>query len=175
MSNLGIDKNIVSLQSFSEIWNVEFEKEKKILQKLLKGFDIQIVHVGSTAIKGLSAKPIIDIALGVDSIETIKAVAEVLAQNGYYIKDHIEDRGFIFVAKENAPNSRTHHIHLSVVGDNTWNEQVYFKKYLLEHPKITIEYEKLKKDLAFKYAHDRTKYTAGKDAFIKSILKKVCQ
>ena len=172
MNNLGIDKNIVSLQSHNENWSAEFKKEKAILQGLLKGYEVQLAHVGSTAIKGLSAKPIIDVALGVDSVETIKAVAEVLAINGYYTKCNLADRGCIFIAKENMPNSRTHHIHLSIVGSARWNEQVYFKKYLLEHPEIIAEYENLKKDFATKHANNRTEYTSAKDVFIKSILEK---
>jgi GrpB-like predicted nucleotidyltransferase (UPF0157 family) len=171
-NTLGIDKYSVALQPHNENWIIEFEKEKAILQSILYNIDIEIAHVGSTAIKGLSAKPIIDIVLGVKNIEKIKAVAEVLEQNGYITKNHIDDRGVIFAAKENAPNCRTHHVHICVIGSQRWNEQVYFKMYLLEHPNIITEYENLKKGLAVKYFNNRTEYTAAKDSFIKSVLAK---
>ena len=68
---IGLDKNSVKVVPYDATWKDEFEKEKVILKNLLKDFDVRIEHVGSTSIPGLSAKPIIDIALGVKEEKTL--------------------------------------------------------------------------------------------------------
>ncbi len=168
---LGLDKNLVTVYPYDKTWPEEYEKEKNILKKILKGIDYKIEHVGSTSIPGLSAKPIIDIAIGGKDEKTVRDIAEALGNAGYDMLDSFETKGEI-LARKGTPECRTHYIHIQILGCEYWNEFVYFKRYMLDHEEAVLEYEKLKCELSVKYANERKKYTAAKNEFISSILEK---
>lgn len=168
---IGLNKNLVTVYPYDPTWADEYAKEEKILKQLLKDFDVRIEHVGSTSIPGLSAKPIIDIAIGSKTEEILFQVAKCLEDAGYDMLNAYEDRGEI-LARKGAPECRTHYIHIQLLGSEYWNEFVYFKKYLLDHPESVKEYQKLKEELSVKYADERKKYTAAKNEFITNILEK---
>lgn len=168
---VGLDRDKVVLFPYDEKWKKEYKKEKEILDSLLKGIEYRIEHVGSTSIEGLSAKPVIDIAIGTNDIETVIKIGDILANNGYDTENSLDTKGEIFAGK-GARDSRTHYIHIQKIGSTYWNNFIYFKKYLLEHPNLIKEYEALKKKLASVYFDDRKKYTAAKNEFISDILRK---
>lgn len=168
---VGLDRDKVLLQPYNEDWAKEYEKEKDLLVNILKGIKCQIEHVGSTSIKGLSAKPIIDIAIGTDDVETVIKIGDILAKQGYDVENQLETKGEIFVGKGET-TCRTHYIHIQEIGSTYWNNFMYFKTYLLNHPETVKEYEILKKELSVKYQDDRKKYTASKNEFISSVLEK---
>jgi len=166
---LGLNRELVKLYPYNPDWAEEYKKEEKILKEYLKDFDFLIEHVGSTSIPGLSAKPIIDIAIGVYDEEILLAIGEVLGNAGYDILNSIEEKGEI-LAQKGTPDCRTHHIHIQKIHSRYWDNFVYFKRYLLDHPEKVKEYEKLKTQLAEIYANDRKKYTASKNDFISAVL-----
>lgn len=168
---IGLNKNVVTVCPYDKSWPEEYEKEKKILENILKGFDFRIEHIGSTSIPGLSAKPIIDIAIAVKDEQTMIKIAEALGEAGYDMLNSLETKGEI-LARKGTPECRTHYIHIVKLGSVYWNEHIYFKQYLLDHEQTVREYEKLKCELSKKYANDRKKYTAAKDEFISAVLEK---
>ena len=168
---LGLSKSSVDVCPYDEQWVIEFEKEKRILLEILKNFNVQIEHVGSTSIPGLSAKPIIDIAIGVKDEKTLFKLESIMSNAGYDVLNDYETKGEI-LARKGSPERRTHYIHMQLIGSEYWDEFMYFKRYLLEHPKEIKKYENLKKELSKKYSQERKKYTAGKNEYISSILKK---
>lgn len=168
---LGLNKDSVKVFPYENAWAKEFEKEQKILKKLLTGFDIKIEHVGSTSIPGLSAKPIIDIAIGTKNENDLFLVAKKLEFERYDILDSFKEKGEI-LARKGSPECRTHYIHIELIGSEYWNEFIYFKQYLLDHPKCVKKYQRLKEKLSKKYAKDRKQYTASKNKFISKVLKK---
>ena len=168
---IGLHKSSVAVYPYDEEWPVEFEKEKKILEGILKDFDVQIEHVGSTSIPGLSAKPIIDIAIGVKDEKTLFEIEPVMAEAGYDILNDYETKGEI-LARKGPPECRTHYIHMQLIGSEYWDEFMYFRRYLLDHPEEIKRYEELKKELSVKYADERKKYTAGKNEYNSSIPEK---
>ena len=168
---LGLHKSLVTVYPYDKEWPNEYLKEKEILKGILKDFDYQIEHVGSTAIPGLSAKPIIDIAIGVKDEQTMLEMEKVLGNAGYDMLNSLETKGEI-LARKGAPECRTHYIHIQKLKSEYWNEFVYFKQYMLDHPEAVEEYQKLKCELSVKYADERKKYTAAKNEFISSVLEK---
>lgn len=168
---IGLNKNLVTIYPYDPTWVMEYEKEEKILKKHLNGLDVKIEHVGSTSIPGLSAKPIIDIAIGVKTEDELFEVAKRLEKVGYDILNSYEDKGEI-LARKGDFECRTHYIHIQMLGSEYWNEFIYFKRYLLDHPESVKEYQKLKEELSVKYADERKKYTASKKEFISEILEK---
>ena len=167
---LGLHKDKVSLVSHSSNWHTEFEQEKEKLQTILGNIALAIEHIGSTSIPGLSAKPILDIAVAVENIEALKSVIPILTEAEYDILDSIETKGEV-LARKGTPDNRTHYIHVEIFGDTYWNDHIMFRDFLLKHKEYIEEYERLKKDLAKQYSDDRKKYTAAKNEFIQNVLK----
>lgn len=167
---IGLHKSLVTVYPYDETWPMEYKKEEKILREHLIGLDIGIEHVGSTSIPGLSAKPIIDVAIGAKNEEDLFEVAKRLENAGYNLLNSYEEKGEV-LARKGAPECRTHYIHIQLLGSEYWNEFMYFKRYMLDHPESVKEYQKLKEELSVKYADERKKYTASKNEFISNILK----
>jgi len=168
---MALKRGIVELNDFNEIWSSEYKKEEKLLKEVLGDRIIEIHHVGSTAIKGLKAKPIIDILIAIESLNKIEEIEKILKNYDYSNRGHqgVEDRYFFAKGPE---DSRTHYIHFVEKNNKTYFNLVYFKRYLLDYPEYIEKYCKLKQDLALKYSEERSKYTAGKNEFITSIIEK---
>lgn len=168
---MALKRGIVELNDFNDMWNEEYKKEEKLLKEVLGDMIIEIHHVGSTAIKGLKAKPIIDILIAIENLNNIEEIENILKDYDYSNRGHqgVEDRYFFAKGPE---DSRTHYIHFVEKNNNTYYNLVYFKRYLLDHIEYIKEYCTLKQNLAIKYPEERSKYTAGKNEFITSVIEK---
>ena len=167
---MALQRVIVELDNFNEEWAFEYELEAKLLKEVLGDRLLEIHHVGSTSIKGLKAKPVIDILIAIESLENISEIEELLKDYDYSNRGHqgVEDRYFFAKGPE---ESRTHYIHFVELKNNTYYNLVLFKKYLLEHEEYIQKYCELKQELAEKYPDERKKYTAGKSEFISNVIK----
>ncbi len=144
-------------------WADYYDEEVKILKRLLPS-DIEYYHIGSTAINGIMAKPIIDIILAVDSSEEIERAARILQENNYIVMSNSATR--ISLNKgytENGYREKVFHLHIRSKNDI---DEVFFRDYMNAHPDIAQEYEKLKLNLWKKYEHDRDAYTVAKTDFV---------
>ena len=166
---LGLNKDVVELVPYDKNWAKEFEKEKKKLKKILGSLALDIQHVGSTSIVGLSAKPIIDIAVAVENITVLSKLIGLLSKNGYDVKDSINELGEI-LARKGTPENRTHYIHIEVINSIFWKNHILFRDYLINHPEYIQKYELLKKEMVERYKNERKLYTASKNDFIKMVL-----
>ena len=165
---MGLKNNSVYLESNDEKWHNLFIKEKNILINIFNEDNYAIEHVGSTSIKGLLAKPIIDIVIGIDLFANFKKYLKDL-EKIYTIKNNI-DKKEILLIKENKKETFCL-IHVLEQNDDRYKNMIKFRNILNSNPKILKEYEKLKQDLAEKYPNDRQEYTKSKNEFIQSILK----
>lgn len=168
---MGLNRLEVKLEDYNEDWKEKFEKERKTLSQIFKEDALEIQHVGSTSIPGLEAKPIIDIAIAVKELEIALKYVEKMEEAGYSFRGNAGVEGRYFFAKGPEDN-RTHYVHIEPINSPNWETHIFYKKYLLEHPEIVAEYEKLKEELARLYPEDRKKYTSGKNDFIQKILNK---
>lgn len=125
-------------------------------------------HVGSTAIPGLESKPIIDILVGVESLEESRSSFNPLAVLGYLYAPYRPDEMHWFCKPH--PSRRTHHLHLVPIESPRFREELSFRDYLRSHPEDAREYGLLKRVLAEDYKQDRDAYTAAKAPFIRAIL-----
>jgi L-amino acid N-acyltransferase YncA/GrpB-like predicted nucleotidyltransferase (UPF0157 family) len=162
----------VVIVPYNLAWPKMFEEEKKHLFACLPHDIIKrIEHFGSTAIPGLSAKPIIDILVEVTSLEeTKKAIVPILIAQGYeyFWRPTHDDNDPLFYAwfiKRDTDGRRTHHIHMVEAEFEHW-ERLFFRDYLIEHPHLIKEYQQLKLHLAEKFPKDRVAYTTAKTKFI---------
>jgi GrpB-like predicted nucleotidyltransferase (UPF0157 family) len=167
----------IEIVSYNPSWPRLFEKEKAFLQDTLPD-DIlgRIEHFGSTAVPGLSAKPIIDILVEVSSLEETKnQVVPLLESEGYeYLwRPTIGNQlpYYAWFIKRNAKGVRSHHIHM-VESDSILWKRLYFRDYLIDFPAEAKRYDTLKKTLAKRYSHDRIEYTKQKSDYIQKITDK---
>ena len=167
---MGLERGIVKVVGYDPEWASEFIKEKDALKKIFKDVAISIEHMGSTAVCGLSAKPIIDIAVGVKDLKDFNLVKEKFKYAPYSIKeDSVSDEILI---RKGPETNRTHFIHVMEIDKDRYKNVILFRDYLRNHPKAMREYEELKISLAKKFPKDRNKYIEGKQDFINNILEK---
>ena len=162
----------VSVVPYDPAWPRMFEEEKKhLLDCLPQDLIRRIEHSGSTAIPGLAAKPIVDVLVGVGSLEETKArVVPVLDAQGYdyfWRATHGEDGPpfYAWFIKRNSAGVRTHHIHMVESDFEQW-DRLLFRDYLIAESATAKEYENLKYALARDYPNDRIAYTNGKTEFV---------
>jgi GrpB-like predicted nucleotidyltransferase (UPF0157 family) len=145
-----------------------FAEEETQLRHAIGARAVAIEHVGSTAVCGLSAKPIIDIAVAVREIaDAAKCVAQ-LEGIGYKSRGERGIPGRQYFTKG---DPRTHHLHMVESGGDLWRNHLLFRDYLRQRPEVAKEYENLKTELARKHTENREAYTEGKAAFIEGVLK----
>ena len=154
-------------------WKEWFRDEKALLESILRCYaNLRITHIGSTAIPGIMAKPIVDILLEMPKGTDMKALAATLEENGWIIMSHTQTR--ISLNKGYTPQGyaeRVFHLHLRYNGDNA---EIIFRDYLRSHPFAAQEYEALKIALWKEYGHDRDAYTAGKTLFVGKFSRPTC-
>lgn len=168
---IGLKRGTVQLVPYNPKWKENFEKEKQCLQKALGDLVIGIEHVGSTAIPGIFAKPVIDIAIIVKSIKLPDKLIKLLENLRYEYKQDDDVPGRLFFTK-GPENKRTYYIHVVKLKSKQWKNLVLFRNYLLKSKAVARQYNELKNKLAKNYALDRKSYTSGKDKFIKTVIKK---
>ncbi|HTY39864.1 MAG TPA: GrpB family protein [Candidatus Paceibacterota bacterium] len=168
---LGLRRGTVKLLSYRASWRARFEREQRILKKSLGAKALDIQHVGSTSIPGLSAKPIIDIALGVKNLKVARALRHPLEKLGYAFRPNAGGPYRLFFAK--GPEARrTVYLHVLRHRGSEWYKRINFRDYLRTHSATRNQYAALKKTLAKKFADERPKYTAQKAAFIQKALRR---
>ena len=153
---------------YSSEWPVQFEKEARVIQSLLKDNCLAIYHIGSTSIPGMKAKPIIDIMPVVQNLEEVEALIPEFEKLGYEFMGEFGLPGRRYFRK--GGDARTHHVHIYQV-DNRYEieRHLAFPYYLQAHPLKAKEYALLKENLALQYPYDIVSYNAGKDPFIKQL------
>jgi GrpB-like predicted nucleotidyltransferase (UPF0157 family) len=160
----------IHIVPYDESWPARFEQERAILDRVLGSWIAGgVEHVGSTAVPGLAAKPVIDIMVGVESLEASRAAIPVLAKIEYCYFPYRPDLMHWFCKP--SPSFRTHHLHLIPFRSRLWTERLAFRDYLREHADVAAEYAELKQRLATQYPHDREAYTDAKTLFVERIVK----
>ena len=151
----------IMLTEHNDCWDEYYIDELTELQKVLPQ-GVRINHIGSTAIKGIWAKPIVDILVEVGN--NLTDISKILQENGWIKMSESEKR--ISLNKgytENGFAEKVYHLHLRYLGDN---DEIYFRDYLNTHPEIAKKYENLKLGLWKKFEHDRDGYTEAKSEFV---------
>jgi GrpB-like predicted nucleotidyltransferase (UPF0157 family) len=158
----------VEIVSYDPAWPAKFEEEAAILSRVLAPWLAgSIEHIGSTAVPGLAAKPVIDIMAGVDTLEASQGAIAAVSELGYCYWPYQADREHWFCKP--SPAQRTHHLHLIPVGSALWSRSIAFREYLRSHPETARDYGALKQRLASEYRLDREAYTQAKRPFIERI------
>lgn len=164
---LGVPKYKVLLKSHDEKWAEEFEKTKQTLINIHGDNVVDIQHVGSTAIKGIVAKPLLDIAIVFKTITN--SVFSTMEENRYEYYGEVITGKHLFILRGEGEVSLQHiHCYEEKNCDQFW-DQIKFRDFIRSHSEFAKEYELLKQELYKIYSDDRKKYTEGKQAFFDKI------
>lgn len=169
MSLLGLQKNTVYLCPYSDEWPIIFRSLQEELNEALGEWLLSVEHIGSTAIPGMKAKPIIDIMAGVKTLALPKEFFTKLASIEFDHRplDNVSDREFF---GRNHNDLRVHNLAVCVFGESHWRDRIAFRDSLRRNPRLAEEYRKLKIDLAEHHFDDRGQYTEGKSLFVEKVL-----
>lgn len=172
VENQGLKRGTLELLEYNDNYTKIFNEEKLNLEKILDGFYVKIEHVGSTAIKGIKSKPIIDILITCNNLdEFIEFVKKNVASDIYTIKEEPTKGGDFLIRKEENGKVKAF-IHVLQENSSTAKNYILFRDYLNRNIDEAKKYEKLKLKLYNKYKNDRQSYTLGKDKYINGIIKK---
>ena len=166
---LGLPRGSVVLTTHQCSWKQLYLQEAQHIQMALGDAALQVEHIGSTAIPGILAKPIIDLMVGIASLSTADTLLTHLERIGYEHRTQDTVSGRLMLAK-GPPHQRTYYLSLAEVESRFWREKLLFRDYLRRHPETAKAYEHLKQELAQQYHDDRSSYTAGKSTFVAQIL-----
>lgn len=164
---IGLRRNTVMVIPYQKKWADIYKKTELELLGLLKE-EIQFIeHIGSTAIKEIVSKPIIDIAVAIEDYDKLDKIRQILTQNKF------EDRrkkigGYLFLKREE--DLTTHHIHFVLSSGKRWRDYIFFKNKLNSDFKLRKQYSELKQKLAEKHTYNRGDYTKSKNEFISRVL-----
>lgn len=171
---LGLNKDVVALMPHDEEWKALFEQEKLLLESLIGKHVVDIQHNGSTAIAGIAAKPMIDILIGVRSMDNVKHFdKDKLKDADIYHLGQVEIEGKAVFAKFSNLDelTKTHVYHVVEYGGDWWKQHTFFRDYLNGNPDVARRYESLKKGLTLQYPDNEQQYTDAKKMFVDEVLK----
>ena len=162
------DMASVVLVAYDPLWTEEFRVEADRIVRACDDLEIRLEHVGSTAVPGLWAKPIIDIAVGVPPLADRSPYIQTLKELGYEHKGAhgIPGRDYFRLG-----SPRSHHVHMGSWSSDAWRDNLLFRDYLRANCSVMLEYEILKRQLASTHALDRARYQAEKGTFIQAVLR----
>lgn len=167
---IGVKRGTVRLEQYDATWPKAFADEEKNLREVF-GADLPIEHIGSTAIPGLLAKPLIDIQVGLPRLHEATRFIPYLEQLGYTYVPERDKADEVFLPKGPTSN-RTHYLHIVEIGSKRWINTLTFRDYLRAHEGARDEYAALKQRLVLQYANDRYTYTEAKTKFVEDILER---
>jgi Uncharacterized conserved protein len=154
-------------EKFAEI----FMKEKIRLVEML-GPEVEIEHVGSTAVSGLGGKGIIDMLVGVVDASMMNVVVDILVENGYFVDlDNEITSGRVFLAsREHNSTLGDYHLHVVVKNEDEWCQFLFFRDELRRSNELRDRYMNLKKELFVETGADREEYKKMKSDFVQNVL-----
>jgi GrpB-like predicted nucleotidyltransferase (UPF0157 family) len=162
---------VVAVVRYDPDWPRRFEAERALLERVLAPWlDGGIEHVGSTAIPGISAKPIVDMVAGVRDLEEARAAYAPLEAVGYVDEPHRPEIAHHFAKPALELDARRFNLHLTEPSSSLWRERLAFRDALRADPALAAEYEALKLRLADVHSGDVRAYTDEKRDFVHRVL-----
>lgn len=188
----------IELEKYKSEWNTLFKLEKEAIMKALSPEKVFVEHIGSTSIQGLSAKPIIDIMIGVEDENQLNNYMNKIIPLGYvYVKNYEKifplRRYFFKLADENIDLSQIidfsddpekydsgsyqhkFHIHMVKFNSDFWKDHLLFRNYLLKNEEARLEYNQLKNKLVLTEWANINEYTKAKSFFIRKTLERALE
>jgi len=154
---------------YDQAWAGAFATEADAISAALSELPVSVEHIGSTAVAGLAAKPVIDILLIVPDLASLDERAERLTRLGYVGRGEFGVPGRRFFQKTTAAGIRTHQIHAYADGADDIRRHLDFRDYLRAHPSVADAYASLKVRLAERFSADVERYADAKTSFVRDV------
>jgi GrpB-like predicted nucleotidyltransferase (UPF0157 family) len=170
-------KQRITIEEYNIKWESEFYKLQSLINNVIKELVLSIEHVGSTSVKGLAAKPILDIDIVIEDYKIFPEVVKKLETIGYYHQAEWSFNGREAFGRKDAfvpwDGESTvwmeHHLYVCDKNSEELRKHIAFRDYLREHEEVAIEYGRLKEELV-RESKNRSSYSEGKTAFITNIV-----
>lgn len=168
---LGLRGDEVKLVAYTEEWQEEFDRTKQAILQATSINESRIEHIGSTAIKGISAKPVIDIVIGMDHIENIDQMIFRGLKDIGFLRLRVQRPNEIVLAKftDETYEEKTHFIHMVNYDEKLWKDLLFFRDYLNSNEAARVEYSNLKEAFVKNEQGGIQAYTDYKERFVKEI------
>jgi GrpB-like predicted nucleotidyltransferase (UPF0157 family) len=162
----------IVISGYDPSWPMMFEEESTRIRSALGLFALAIEHIGSTAVPGLASKPIIDLLIGVPSLEGARQrCIEPLVTLGYvYVPEYAAWLLDELLFRKGPPGPWTHHAHLMEPSCPRWETYLLFRDYLRAHPEAVRAYGNVKRKAADSSKDDIDTYRVGKRAFVEETI-----
>jgi len=172
--SIGLRRGTVRVVPYNPDWSTFFQAEQDLLRNALGSKVLEIRHIGSTAIPGMPAKPIIDILAAVRNLADVTDFVDALVRLGYEDKGDGSVVGRRYFVK-GTETGRTHHLNFYEMNSNGWVTHILFCEYLKSHAEVAKQYAELKEKLAKEFPTDRASYTDGKESFVAAVVEKAAR
>ncbi len=169
-AGLGLEYGTVALTAARPEWAGIAERLAAAIEDELGGTAVCVEHVGSSAVPGLAAKPILDLAVGVTPGASSEHVRKSLEQMGFEFRGDAGDRGGLVFVLEDRPRHRVVHLHVVDRTGAQWRRYLAFRDLLLTSESARKGYERMKRRLAESFPSDRKAYTAAKQSVVSDLL-----
>ena len=168
--SIGLKRGTVFLEEHQLAWEENARETISEIQAALDGLNPIVEHVGSTSIKSIMAKPIIDIAVAVNDFDEVIARNNKLADYNIIFRFDERPEHLLYVKGDFEADTRTHHIHVVLKNSREWKNYLNFRDYLNSNEQAALEYEAIKIEMAELYPNDRDSYLEGKSKTISQLL-----
>ena len=159
----------IEVVPYDPLWLSEFERASSEVMQALGPDLLAIHHIGSTAIPGIYAKPVIDMLAVVADLAAIDRRSADMERLGYEVMGEFGIEGRRYFRRDDPAGRRTHQIHAFERASPHLNRHLAFRDFMRAHPQIAREYGELKRRLAAAHPYDMEAYMDGKDGFIKEM------
>lgn len=177
---LGLERGKAMLVEHNPEWEKNAYDTIQRLWSILSSIAIEIQHIGSTSIRHIKAKPVIDIVVSVQNFEEVLNLTSTLEKEGFMFVgwDNKEEGQPAFQCGEYDPKEKnmqllTHYIHFVIAGSQNWKNYINFRDYMNAFPTAALEYEKIKLRLSKENRNDYNNYFKGKQKYLEEIIKTV--
>jgi GrpB-like predicted nucleotidyltransferase (UPF0157 family) len=150
-------------------WRDAFQVEARDIAAALDEIVVAVHHIGSTAIPGIHAKPVVDLLVEVRDVAELDARSPAMESLGYEVMGEYGIPGRRYFRKDDQEGTRTHHVHAFEAGSAEAVRHLAFRDYLIAHPADAQRYSELKRKLAAEHARNIDGYMDGKDGFIREM------
>ena len=158
-ASLGLPGGVVRVAPYDASWPAMFADEARRIGDALGALPLALEHMGSTAVPGLDAKPVLDVLAGYPPGADVATYVAALGRAGYV------HRG----------EPRAYHLHLAVRDGTFWRDHLAFRDALRADPALRAAYAALKHELARRFPLDREAYTDGKTRFVRDVLARLAR
>jgi GrpB-like predicted nucleotidyltransferase (UPF0157 family) len=163
----GLENSVVRLSHYTQLWSELFREEEERIRAAVGHLIVDLQHIGSTAIPGIKAKPILDVMAGVPQLEKALLCKAPLEAIGYdYIADADIANDYVF----GKGVARTHYLHVVEYWGAKWTNHLCFRDRLRNDPELAQAYERLKEGLSRKFSDSHAKYHDAKSKFISEVV-----